>query len=422
MIYRILRPLARLAFLIYFRKIYLINADKLPKTGPVILLCNHPSAFMEACLLACFLPRELHFLTRGDFFVSRLATWFLRQTNQIPIYRSRDGFKNLRHNRETFSACYNRLAEGKVILMFPEARTILEKRLRPIQRGAARMAFGAMVEKPDIQPVILPAGATFSDPRRMGTHVYFRFADPIAIDGMLALYKTDPQEAVRVLTARIESDMRSLIIELHDERREALFNVFSELIREKESIFPVTSTDPAAFEVQQRLAGYLNLLSDVRTDDLNGQISDLQSLSPHWQMAMSQAGWGRLLHPRVFGYVLGRVINAPVIACMRWFLRRFVTAETFVGPMKAVIGFVFQGVYYFLLLLAGWQLGSTAGFVVAIIVVMIGYFSVSNSHLRTAWHRWRWKVTPGMTKEAVRDRLPPIREALDEIRNAVSSQ
>ena len=58
MIYWILRHLARIAFKAYFHKIYLINLEHLPREGPVLIAANHPSAFLEACMLAAFLPRH----------------------------------------------------------------------------------------------------------------------------------------------------------------------------------------------------------------------------------------------------------------------------------------------------------------------------------------------------------------------------
>src|SRR5690606_7740872 len=107
----------------------------------------------------------LHFLTRGDFFRKSLFAWFLRQTHQVPIFRSEDGFDKLRTNRDTFSFCYQALEEHKVIVIFPETKTETEKRLRTVQKGAARIAYGTLARGMIAEPLrILPVGVTFSDP------------------------------------------------------------------------------------------------------------------------------------------------------------------------------------------------------------------------------------------------------------------
>ncbi|MBK8505414.1 MAG: 1-acyl-sn-glycerol-3-phosphate acyltransferase [Saprospiraceae bacterium] len=126
MLYNILRPIAATLFKIYFRKIYLIDGEKLPLTGPVLLSSNHPMAFAEACLLACFLQRPLYFLVRGDVF-KKGWHWFFRGTNQIPIYRFKDGFSNMRRNKESFTRAHDALSEGKTILIFSEGNTRMQK-------------------------------------------------------------------------------------------------------------------------------------------------------------------------------------------------------------------------------------------------------------------------------------------------------
>ena len=68
MIYSFVRPIAAYALKIFFRKIYFTNRDRIPKGKPLILAINHPTAFIEPCILACFLPIKLHFLVRGDLF------------------------------------------------------------------------------------------------------------------------------------------------------------------------------------------------------------------------------------------------------------------------------------------------------------------------------------------------------------------
>ncbi|MDX1478360.1 MAG: 1-acyl-sn-glycerol-3-phosphate acyltransferase [Saprospiraceae bacterium] len=412
MIYKILRPLAALALTIYFRKIYVIDAHHLPKHGPVILACNHPSAFMEACLLACFLPRPLHFLTRGDFFKRGLATWFLRQTNQIPIYRARDGFGNLRSNKETFEACYDRLARGDVILMFPEARTILEKRLRPVQKGAARIGLGVTGRHPDVVPVIVPVGVTYSDPRQPGGDVILKFSKPIALKDYTDQFREQPQEAVRVVTERLEAAMRSLIIHFDDVSREQIFDLIMPVLETAPQPFPVVSRSTSAFDEQQAIATMLNEMDNETFERMRG-------------LPRVAAEYGEIVRPalqRAFDrppsisvglpvYLAGKAVNAPVNLLLDVIVAR-ITAETFKGPVRAMAGFIICAAYYLIIvLIGGWYFGSW-GAMGGLVVVMIGYFAVANARMSDQVHWLRWSFSRRTTRQQITQALAPATEAI----------
>ncbi|MFK7806382.1 MAG: hypothetical protein AB8F74_01150, partial [Saprospiraceae bacterium] len=62
MLYRITRPFAQIAIRTTFRKIYFTNEERIPWDKPVILAINHPTIFIEPCLLATHLDEPLHFL------------------------------------------------------------------------------------------------------------------------------------------------------------------------------------------------------------------------------------------------------------------------------------------------------------------------------------------------------------------------
>ena len=180
MLYFILRPLTRIALKAYFRRITVNGLDHIPRDGAILLCSNHPTGFIEPCLLACFLPRTLHFLVRGDLFEKPVLKHVLISTNQIPIYRFRDGFKKLRDNQDVMSISYNKLADGAAILIFPEASTQEVKHLRPIKKGAARMALDALKLHPDLDLKIIPIGINYSKPNQWRSYVTINVGSPIS--------------------------------------------------------------------------------------------------------------------------------------------------------------------------------------------------------------------------------------------------
>ncbi|NJL77450.1 MAG: hypothetical protein HC892_22855 [Saprospiraceae bacterium] len=49
-----IRPFARFGLLAFCKKIYVSGAENIKTDRPVILASNHPTAFLEPCILACF--------------------------------------------------------------------------------------------------------------------------------------------------------------------------------------------------------------------------------------------------------------------------------------------------------------------------------------------------------------------------------
>jgi 1-acyl-sn-glycerol-3-phosphate acyltransferase len=204
-----------------------------------LIACNHPNSFMEAIILACFMDRSTHFIVRGDVFKNSWIAYLLRQTHQIPIYRFRDGFSNLKKNESTLEHCYQKLAEGEMIIIFSEGLCIQEKRLRPIQKGTARMAFGSMEEKGVRDLVILPVGVNYLEGTLARTKVMCAYGEPLYLEDYWEAYALNPNKAVKDLTQAIESEMKGHVV--HIDAEEEIVDVLLEIQANeyKESSLPV---------------------------------------------------------------------------------------------------------------------------------------------------------------------------------------
>lgn len=213
MMYAFIRAWARIFLRLYFRKTIIKGLEKVPLKGPLILASNHPSAFLEASILSTVMKRPIHFLVRGDMFHPRFH-WLFEWTKQIPIYRQKDGIANLRKNAESFDLTHRKLANGESVLIFPEAKTTLEKKMRPIQRGTAHLAFGTIpLMKDGEQLMIQPVGVNFTEPRLPGTDVVVRFGEPFA-----SIHATrDDREAIDAFTQQLSDAMSPLIVQVYDQ-------------------------------------------------------------------------------------------------------------------------------------------------------------------------------------------------------------
>lgn len=218
MLYSILRPTTRIVVQGYYQKLFVNGQEKIPRDQPVILAVNHPSAFTEPCVLATHLDRELHFLIRGDV-VNPRVKWFFDQTNQLPIYRFRDGFSSMRQNEKQFSYCFDLLAQAGCIVIFAEGSTKHIKQTRSIQKGAARIAFGALQNR-EIEDVwIVPVGVNFEHSPRPRSNVAVEIGEPISTREYFSLYEEDERKGLRELTDQIYHGLNAQMIHIAQNER-----------------------------------------------------------------------------------------------------------------------------------------------------------------------------------------------------------
>ncbi|MBK7343077.1 MAG: 1-acyl-sn-glycerol-3-phosphate acyltransferase [Saprospiraceae bacterium] len=264
MLYFILRPLTRWAFLAFYRRIYWTGHHHIPKQGPLIFTVNHPTAFVEPCFLASFGPRVLHFMTRGDVFTSSWVHWLLRQVHLIPIYRFHDGFSALRQNEASFAKARKILSRGGAILIMAEGRMGHEKRLRPLQKGAARIGFGAMEEFGLTDVMIQPIGVNYTYADRARKEIMVDVAEPFSLAEYLEGYRAEPQQTLERVTAQIASLLKERVVHIQQRTDEPLAEQILQLVRNHaDQILPVVRRDRQPLLAECRAMDVLNALSHV---------------------------------------------------------------------------------------------------------------------------------------------------------------
>ncbi len=223
MLYTILRPTTRIVLRGYYRKIFVNGQHNIPRGQPVILAVNHPSAFTEPCVLATHLDRVLHFLIRGDIINPRVK-WFFDQTNQLPIYRFRDGFSSMRQNEKQFSYCFDLLANKGCIAIFAEGSTCHIKQTRPIQKGAARIAFGALQNRDMEEVWIVPVGVNFESSPRPRSVVAVEVGEPISTRALYNTYISDERAGLKELTDLIFQGLQKQMVDIQNNDRLQMAN------------------------------------------------------------------------------------------------------------------------------------------------------------------------------------------------------
>jgi len=208
---RFVRWVAKLATLGWFRAVEASGVERIPRTGPVLVVANHHGGFVDPALLVATIPRPVRFLAMASLFRNPLLRPLLSLAGAIPVHRARDGATGA--NVDSFAACFGHLREGGVVGIFPEGEASDAPHLLPIRTGAARIALGAH-SRGAMGLRIVPVGLIYEDKQRARSRAYVRVGDPIALDEDLATNPAvPPDESDRAEVARLTDLIESRLTE-----------------------------------------------------------------------------------------------------------------------------------------------------------------------------------------------------------------
>src|SRR5580704_4820189 len=157
-----MKGLARLLVHVFFRRIELQNGDRLPATGPVVLVANHLNGLVDGLLLMATLGRYPRFLGKSTLFKIPPLWPFLKLAGVIPIYRAVDGAVG-DQNQSAFAKSKALLVRSGMVAIFPEGISHDESTLQPLRTGAARIALTAGIDGGAVGLGTVAVGLTYDD-------------------------------------------------------------------------------------------------------------------------------------------------------------------------------------------------------------------------------------------------------------------
>ncbi|MFK7932692.1 MAG: 1-acyl-sn-glycerol-3-phosphate acyltransferase [Saprospiraceae bacterium] len=281
MLYYILRPIAYFALRVYFRRIYMTGKENIPDKGPIVFAINHPTAFIDPIPITSFFFRYVtHFILRGDMFDTPLAARILKSIKMEPIFRFRDGFDNLRKNQETMDRMEKHLADGGNITIMAEGIRKHEKRLRPIQKGTARMIFGSYGKYKNDAIQVVPVGINFTDALKERSFLMYDFGKPIPIKNYIADFEQNDRRAIKKLTQDIGKGMKPRVIHVNKPEDDQVADEVLDVFRNERhfSRSPLLSKDRSLLESELKLVSQLNELAEEQNKQLKETSSEYNSL------------------------------------------------------------------------------------------------------------------------------------------------
>ncbi len=217
--YWLLQQYAKLCFRIYYRRVTMVNSNRIISGESLIIAPNHQNALMDAMVLVCNTPFQHVFLARADIFKGKRLSRFLHFTNIMPIYRIRDGIENVKRNDEVFEkttrVLHNRQSP---LIIFPEGNHGDKRRLRPLVKGLFRIAFQAQEKFGDQKAVkILPVGIDYGHYQNFRTTIFVNVGEPIEIADFHKEYVENSVQAINHLKDIYAERLSQLIIDIQTE-------------------------------------------------------------------------------------------------------------------------------------------------------------------------------------------------------------
>ena len=233
--YALVRLLVRGLLAIFYERIDVVGAERIPSAGPLIVAANHHNSMVDAMLLLAVVPRRLRTLANAPLFKHPLVGPFLRLAGALPVNRRQEAGADPAKNDALFASTTATLRGGGAILIFPEGRTQPEPVLLTLRTGAARMLLAAEAAAGAPPVTLLPLGLVFHEPGTFRTgRALVLVGTPVGADDARALSVAGSSEpAARLLTDRLTEALRAQIVEADDRETLRLLELVEAVWREE---------------------------------------------------------------------------------------------------------------------------------------------------------------------------------------------
>ncbi len=233
------------ALRLFFRRIEVAGVEKVPETGAIIFVLNHPNGLVDPGVVFVSLSRRVSFLAKSTLFDVPIGGYLLRLIEALPVYRRIDAGTDQAKNQFTFENCEELLARGRCIAVFPEGISHNETKLQPIKTGTARIALGALAVGKDNNELIekglkiMAVGLYYTSKTAFRSEALIRYGEIFEVEpAALDENGEPPREPVIALTKKIETALHNVTLNLENTneletviKAEALFSsVYENLI------------------------------------------------------------------------------------------------------------------------------------------------------------------------------------------------
>jgi len=405
---------------LYYRRFKTIHRDKIPKKSPVIFAINHQNALMDALALIFSARNQIVFMARADIFKKKIIASLLYFIKILPVYRIRDGFHSVDKNKGVFKEAIDVLKHNRPVGILPEGNHCGEKRLRPLKKGAGRLALLAE-EANDFKLglSIVPVGLDYSNYYNAGSDLLVIFGNPIRMDAYREMYSQNPVVCINQLKDDLALAMNEVMIDISSEEHYKSIQASIELY------------GPVELKKQKLRNNLLNnfkikkQLSEILLEKISGNeedFKDLKSKVGSYEQKMKKYG----LKDRVVSkekinpvslflkslvailllplHIYGMIINYLPYA-LPIYLTRKIKDRHFISSIRFGTGLIFFFTWYVLLIIISLFIfdGILTNLIFIISMPLTGLFAFYYYiHLLRLRGEMRWMI---LKKKAIKDEL-----------------
>src|SRR2546430_13974837 len=108
--YRLVRGFVRLLLWLFYRRVDVVGAERIPSRGPLIIVANHHNSLVDPMLIMGTFPRRITAVAKAPLFRHPLIGPFLRAVGALPVHRREEAGDDPRQKEALFA----RSGEGRV--------------------------------------------------------------------------------------------------------------------------------------------------------------------------------------------------------------------------------------------------------------------------------------------------------------------
>ena len=250
--WHLVRGFARACVFVYYSAFRVVDAQRIPASGPTLFVVNHPNDLVDAAAVLCAVPRPVRFAARKSRFAVPLLGWVLRRLGAVPAGADPDP--------RTLLALHRHLEAGGATLIFPPQQA------QPAPGGdPAAVALDAEDATGfTLGLTVVPVGLHYEP----GVHafrgeVHVRVGSPFQVADLAG---TPREEALPVVQERIQTRLRPLVAGLDRTDLEPLVRGVSEVYDEHQRVDGSGLRPRSRAEIVQIAGACLNhfLVADPR--------------------------------------------------------------------------------------------------------------------------------------------------------------
>ncbi len=347
--------LVKMAVKLFYRKIEIQGLKSYPMDGPVLLAPNHQNAFMDALVTTVFAPRPVHFLVRADVFNITIIRKLFTSFNMMPVYRKRDGVANMSKNDDVFDRCFKILRSNGTLLLFPEAGHLGGRKLRPLSKGFARIAIGAVKDHDHLDVKIVPVGLNYGHYSDSHSRLIINYGEPISVNDYLKEFEENSAKALSDLRDDLQERLESEMIHIEKESHIKGMGIEVERILSyylhRDKAYNEASSEHGFYKKREKQIQKIDPESQYfkRIEIYDLEMAKRKLQAPFFYIQEHGSGYWFLqllvLTALAPLYLLSWAIHLPTVLLIKYCLGKFVKDMQFHSSIKMIGGLILTPIF-----------------------------------------------------------------------------